>query len=261
MRQTIKKASLSTCNAQVPPDHRLAGLVAYWKVVSDGKLPRSNLVFTADEHVDMMFDFNSAGLKRVPYLSGIHLGPREYMVSGLVEVIGVKFLPGSFYSLFHVSADSAGGKFLPLKSVIGQDAECFKDVLAQKSFKTKIRAIDAALLKFVKGREQVDPRISRAVGEVYAHNGNISVEALANTAGLTRCWFFEAFKKWVGVNPRLFCGHVRFMAAVRALGAGKKMPDVISELGYADQAHFIRSVKRRTGIPPQKFLKQYVYML
>jgi AraC-like DNA-binding protein len=56
----------------------------------------------------------------------------------------------------------------------------------------------------------------------------------------------------VGVTPHHYLRILRFRGAVRFLRERRleKMSDLASELGYADQSHFIKEVKAFSGYTP-----------
>jgi len=58
------------------------------------------------------------------------------------------------------------------------------------------------------------------------------------------------FKKATGLPPRRVMQILRARKAVELLQQGIPIPDVASELGYADQAHMTRMLKRYTGYTP-----------
>jgi AraC-like DNA-binding protein len=54
------------------------------------------------------------------------------------------------------------------------------------------------------------------------------------------------------MTPKLFSRTIRFDRALiaRRNAPGRSWTDIIHELGYFDQAHFIRECRAFTGLPP-----------
>jgi len=77
-----------------------------------------------------MFDFKSCDMENIPHLWGVHLKRIKLKFQKPVEILGIKFLPGSFYSLFRIPAYKFTGRILPLKSAIGRHAALFDGVFA-----------------------------------------------------------------------------------------------------------------------------------
>lgn len=60
------------------------------------------------------------------------------------------------------------------------------------------------------------------------------------------------FREYVGVTPKWVIQRYRLIEAAARLAAGRAddLADLALDLGYADQAHFIRDFKRIVGRPP-----------
>jgi len=263
MYQDAKKKTEPFVSGRLAPDPRLAGLVRYWSINSKGKVLFQVKRFPG-EQLELMFNFERTCGKPVPYLVGAQLKSDILAKKKPVDIIGVAFLPGAFYSLFHVSGNLFCGKRLLLKSAIGPKAECFNEVFTKKTLKARVKCLDSIFLNLAKTKEPVPPMIVRALKDIYTSRGKSRVSSLAQTSGLTRFIFNSVFKKWIGVCPRLLCKHIRFRLAMKELNIGKNTADVSAQFGYVDQAHFIRQFKRRVGKTPAAYFKrqsQYVKFL
>ena len=97
--------------------------------------------------------------------------------------------------------------------------------------------------------------LSAALESMYARKGRVTVREMARTAGWTRRWFLETFKKWVGTSPRAFCKNIKFIIAVRELNAGSKPVAAAQEAGYTDQPHLNRAFKSQMGLTPGETFK------
>jgi AraC-like DNA-binding protein len=56
----------------------------------------------------------------------------------------------------------------------------------------------------------------------------------------------------VGMSPKLFARTVRFDKALiaRRNAPNRSWTDIVHELGYFDQAHFVRECRAFAGLPP-----------
>jgi len=251
-RRTIKKKRPDGYDtriyaANIEPDPRLAGLVSYWRVTSHGKYMHRDMFMTPDECMEISFNFRSTGVKRTAMVAGVLQKPIRFKTQNLVDLIGIKFMPGSFYSLFRVPADSLTGTILPLRSVLGRNAARFNKVFERKSLGSRIGLINALLVDFAREREPVKPEIQLVLEKVRERKGKITISEMAEITGWTRQWFSESFGKWVGTTPRAFCMNSKLVNAIRKLNTGAKPAAVAQETGYSDQAHLSRSFKRGTG--------------
>jgi AraC-like DNA-binding protein len=82
---------------------------------------------------------------------------------------------------------------------------------------------------------------------------DIGLEQLAAIAGLSRAHLIRAFRKEFYITPHAYLTDVRIRKARRLLRLGDNPASVALECGFADQAHFTRHFKARTGITPGQF--------
>ena len=64
------------------------------------------------------------------------------------------------------------------------------------------------------------------------------------------------FGRAIGMTPAYIAQIERAWQAVELLQSGKPITEVVHELGYADQAHLTRNVKRVTGYTPRQNAKR-----
>lgn len=84
-------------------------------------------------------------------------------------------------------------------------------------------------------------------------DSDIELEELAKVAGLSRAHLIRAFRREYHITPHAFLTDRRIIVARRLLREGRMPADVAMECGFADQAHFTRHFKSRTGVTPGQF--------
>ncbi|GAA3078029.1 AraC family transcriptional regulator [Rhizobium viscosum] len=82
---------------------------------------------------------------------------------------------------------------------------------------------------------------------------DVGLEELATVAGLSRAHLIRAFRREYHITPHAFLTDRRVLVARRLLREGRMPADVAVECGFADQAHFTRHFKSRTGVTPGQF--------
>lgn len=87
--------------------------------------------------------------------------------------------------------------------------------------------------------------------ENYAED--VGLEELAKVAGLSRAHLIRAFRKEFHITPHAFLTDKRVRAAKTLLRNGWSAVDAAYQCGFADQAHFSRHFKARTGVTPGAF--------
>lgn len=85
---------------------------------------------------------------------------------------------------------------------------------------------------------------------------DVTVQALADAAGLSRAHLSRAFARQFGVPPHVYLNTLRVEAAQAAMLRGVALADVAAACGFADQSHFTRRFKGAVGIAPAQWLRQ-----
>ncbi|WFU49859.1 GlxA family transcriptional regulator [Sinorhizobium terangae] len=103
---------------------------------------------------------------------------------------------------------------------------------------------------------ELDPksdRIQRSIDYAKAHlRGVLSVEELADAAGLSARQFSRAFRAETGQSPAKAVENIRVEAARLMMEQGRHSMDVIAEeTGFADRDRMRRAFLRTLGQPPQ----------
>jgi len=82
---------------------------------------------------------------------------------------------------------------------------------------------------------------------------DIGLEDLAAIAGLSRAHLIRAFRREFHITPHSFLTDIRIRQARRRLREGGQPAEIALECGFADQAHFTRHFKARTGVTPGQY--------
>jgi AraC-like DNA-binding protein len=85
---------------------------------------------------------------------------------------------------------------------------------------------------------------------------DITVDALAREAGLSRVHLTRAFARQFGVPPHIYLNAVRLERAQAGMLAGQSLAEVAAACGFADQSHFSRRFKGSVGLSPGAWLSQ-----
>ena len=101
-----------------------------------------------------------------------------------------------------------------------------------------------------------DDAIGLASRRMIAVRGRARIEDLVAKSGLSASQFQRRFATQVGMTPKLFARTIRFDRALVARRNAPSRPwtDIIHELGYFDQAHFIRECHAFAGLPPSSLV-------
>ncbi|MFF5380982.1 helix-turn-helix domain-containing protein [Pedobacter suwonensis] len=94
--------------------------------------------------------------------------------------------------------------------------------------------------------KNIDQRRLSLFELINQNNGEIKVEAMATAIGWTARSINRYFSKWLGITLKTYIDIIKFSNALKQLKSGTFYP----ELDYADQSHFIKTVKKFSGSKP-----------
>lgn len=83
----------------------------------------------------------------------------------------------------------------------------------------------------------------------------ISVEELAEKAGVSRQYFQYIFKKDMGRTPARYLRQIQLKRAIQLIEAGDSIAQIANSCGFSDQSHLTRSIKKFTGKTPAQLFR------
>lgn len=124
-----------------------------------------------------------------------------------------------------------------------------------RDFGSRVAAVEHWIGMMLEKRGS-DDAIGFASRRMIAVRGYARIEDLVAKSGFSASQFQRRFATQVGITPKLFARTIRFD---RALVAHRDDPnrlwtDIIHDLGYFDQAHFIRECHAFAGLPPTSLI-------
>ncbi|MBJ6759454.1 AraC family transcriptional regulator [Myxococcaceae bacterium JPH2] len=120
------------------------------------------------------------------------------------------------------------------------------------SWDARLDAVEQALLARLDSARTPCAPITWAVQRIEATTGRVRVGALTEALGYSRKHLNTLFQEHVGLSPKLYAELVRFESLTQRLksGARESWATLAFDLGFADQAHLSREVRRFAGVSP-----------
>jgi transcriptional regulator GlxA family with amidase domain len=111
-------------------------------------------------------------------------------------------------------------------------------------------------------RPHSDEQVRQAEEFLQAHfDRDVSIDLLAERAGMGARNFIRRFKKATGEVPGAYVQRLRIAAAKELLEHGaSSIQAVCREIGYADVAFFRSLFKRHTGMTPAEYRGRFAEM-
>lgn len=129
--------------------------------------------------------------------------------------------------------------------------EALRGELACEAAWQLVEQLLIALSAYRPERPQFDPRIETIAAELRSSLPvNPDIEALAKQAEVSESRFMHLFKQQYGLPVRQYLLWARLRQAAVLWQTGMMLTDIAAEVGFYDQAHFARTVRRMFDFSP-----------
>lgn len=98
---------------------------------------------------------------------------------------------------------------------------------------------------------EVDDRKLKLFDLIYKSKGSLSIKDLSEKIHWSSRQINRYFSRHFGLSLKAYCTILRFRASFQHIKEGKLFP----EEKFADQSHFIKEVKKLSGVPPKDLSK------
>jgi AraC-like DNA-binding protein len=189
------------------------------------------------------------------------VGPQTFSraqlsMSGRIHVFNILFQPAGLNQLIGVDMRSLVNQDPAASDVLGRSAVRLGDrVRAASDFPARVRATEQWLDGVMERRASPNETVSRVSALLITTAGQTRVDELVRLSGISASQLQRRFNEQVGLNPKGYARLIRFDRALVARRSAPERPwtDILYDLGYFDQAHFIREFHMFAGISPTRF--------
>jgi AraC-like DNA-binding protein len=224
-------------------------------------VPAEDLAHLVDRHWVVAWDLAAPFTQEVVTHPSFHMAfePDADLIYGVVTerfrrrlsssgiVVATKFRPGGFHPFHPVPAHTLTNRTIPVSDVFAPFAIEGDEV-------QRIAAMEAGMRAH--GPEE-DPRVDE-IGHLYtailADPELTRVDQLCAHAGYSKRTLQRLFREYVGVSPKWVLQRIRLHEAADRMADGEgDWAGLAIELGYFDQAHFIKAFKAAIGRSPAEY--------
>jgi len=227
----------------IEPDESLVDFVENIGMFHNKSDKDMEVVLMPDGRIDLFFMQTESEPFQIA-LIGLENVPEQQVIRANTWAFKISFKPlGAEYILQTSIADILNSaKVLPQDfwDIINGDLKDFED------FHTKIAQKLKELLP-----AKIDERKRRLFKLVYESNGEIKIQELSEKIAWSSREINRYFNKQFGLSLNAFCKILRFKASLEHIAKGRLFP----ELNFTDQNHFIKEIKKFSGVVPSELLK------
>ncbi|CAG7649098.1 hypothetical protein PAESOLCIP111_05800 [Paenibacillus solanacearum] len=244
--------------ARYEPTQTLAQLVEYYWVVQwdlRGQAPYRQVVLSYPS-VHMAFEKEHHGM-----FAGVYGVPSEPYTRHLQEtgvVVGVKFQPGGFYPFWKQPISSITGRILSVGDIFGEDGTALQHEIFELDDAEKgVQLVERFLLERLPAPDDNVALLNRIVQTVIDNREITKVEDVVSLLGINKRTLQRLFSRYVGVSPKWVIKRYRLQEAAELIEKGElaDWSALSQQLGYYDQAHFIKDFKAIVGRAPMEYVK------
>lgn len=173
-------------------------------------------------------------------------------------VLGVKFHPGGFHPFWPQPASRLTGRIEPVRDVLGFDPrELERKMFAQQDYAEMARLGENFLRERLPVLDDNVATVRAIVQAAIDDRGLTKVEQMAERFGMGVRALQRLFDRYVGVSPKWVIQRYRLQEAAELLEQGGRIDGAAlsQELGFYDQAHFIKQFKAVVGMTPDAYVK------
>lgn len=98
---------------------------------------------------------------------------------------------------------------------------------------------------------EIDKRKRKLFELIFATNGEINIKELSEKIAWNERQINRYFNKQLGISLKTYCKILRFQASLHHIKDGNLFP----QLNFTDQSHFIKEIKKLSGVSPKELFK------
>ncbi len=225
-----------------PPKELNDFVESFWMLVNHSN-KEHQIVILPDGRFDIIF-FQTGKKKFQAVLKGLDTKPEQRSIPANTIFFAVSFkllaieylIDYKVYSLLnegiHLPKDFWGVTGITLNNING---------LCKK--------ISAKMVSLVK--PNIDTRKKNLFDLIYSSNGTLTVRELSEKVFWSSRQINRYFNQTFGISLKAYCNIFRFRSSLQHIKNGQLYP----ELNFTDQTHFIKEVKKLSGVTPKELSK------
>ncbi|SHG89644.1 helix-turn-helix domain-containing protein [Chryseobacterium vrystaatense] len=202
------------------------------------------VVVMPDGRVDLFFIRSGPDDPFEVFLIGLETAPEQRSIAPGTMAFVISFRPLSVEYILQTSisdvlntARTLPNDFWNLKTDDLKDLETF------------VKRVSEIITELIP--ETVDERKRKLFDLMYISNGEMSVKELSEQTGWSSRQINRYFNQQFGLSLKAYSNILRFRASLEHIVEGKLFP----ELNFTDQTHFIKEIKKFSGVVPKELSK------
>lgn len=248
IQPSVKLDSSLISYQEFKPSNQLKHYIyCYWQLKTKETLSKPyKYRVVSDGCIDIFFEIPKP---RNNFVMGFCRKFTEFEIGQCFDYIGIRFLPSFFPLLFNINAKNLSNQSQELSNILPEFSNWLSNI---DQYKDIVKQCNSKLESILKVQDlNIDERFYTAINKILLKHGNIDVEAELST-GLGPRQLRRKFNYYLGTSAKAFANVVRFQHILKAKPSLQSLRDnkLYFDVGFFDQAHFIKSFKTFYGVTP-----------
>ncbi|WGK64831.1 AraC family transcriptional regulator [Croceiramulus getboli] len=228
-------------------------IYCFWQLKTKKPLKRDyNYRVVSDGCIDIFFNHKQPTEN---FVMGFCRKFVQFPIGKEFDYIGIRFLPSAFSHLFGVDAKTLSDQSQELKKVLPNFSEWINSkIKPADSFEDNTKILNEKIVELSKNQNiDFDPRFLDTLNLIFKRSGFLDIEKDLNT-GLSPRQLRRIFNFYIGTTAKSFSNVVRFQHILNAKPSKQSLKEnkLYFDVGFFDQAHFIKSFKTFYGVTPSE---------
>ncbi|WP_333662983.1 AraC family transcriptional regulator [Chishuiella changwenlii] len=223
----------------IQPDNAIKAFVENFWCLHNNSDEDKEMIILPDGRVDLtLFKADAESLQIIR--SGIETYPDRVILKAHTLIFSISF---KLTAVEYIFKDSIA-EYLDYAEFLPHDYWSFNenDLKDFDSFCLKASNKIKELLP-----KDVDNRKQKLFDLIYATNGAITVQEISEKVSWSARQINRYFNQRFGISLKTYCKIIRFRSSFQHIKDGKLFP----EENFSDQSHFIKEVKKLSGVSPK----------
>jgi len=227
----------------IKPGPALSDFVESFWMLTNHTDEEKEVVILPDGRFDIFFSYSSTEPFHIT-LSGLGSEPTQSAIAPKVVMYAISFKLLAIDYILDTTISPLVDKVSYLPA--GFWDITIDDLIDFDNFCHKVSIKMSGLLN-----EKVDGRKRKLFELIYSSQGDITVNEISETIHWSSRQINRYFNQWFGLSLKTYCNILRYRASFDQIKEGKLFP----EHNFVDQAHFIKEVKKYSGVTPKELTK------
>lgn len=179
----------------------------------------------------------------------------QFPIGNEFDYVGIRFLPSAFPYLFGIDAKYLSNQSQELSKILPSFSEwIYSKIKPMDSFESTTKVLNNKILRLSQSHDvNYDHRFLDSLNLIFKKKGYLDTGKDLNT-GLSPRQLRRVFNFYIGTTAKSFSNVVRFQHILNSKPSRQSLKEnkLYFDVGFFDQAHFIKNFKTFYGVTPSE---------